>query len=364
MERLIKNIILEHRNKRIHLGEIENALKERRINLFSDPARHTKFIETINTFITRGILEPLKGAQPLQHYGRLPDRYTIHREPIAGTSAPLSREHRNELFSLSPSINIDYYATHSDQYLRDRIYILKIDDLIRQREECEVLTVNERSYELFGDEKAISAPDEAAVDGATILKNLRLTLEDIKAKWVFEPFCGIEKGFSTMQGTAERTVLIIENKDTFWTLQQAMTQGLLGVHLVIYGEGKAILKKFEYIETVGGVPEDRYFYFGDIDREGISIYNQFCARYPEYDIRPATALYTYILQKTGPEGARPLRRPQEVSNFSFSPFLDYFNAERGEEIGQIITNEHYLPQEIINATDLRRLADVRLSETF
>lgn len=93
-----------------------------------------------------------------------------------------------------------------------------------------------------------------------------------------------------------------------------MTDGVLaGIHLAIYGEGNAILKKFEYIETVGEVPDDRYRYFGDIDWEGISIYNRLRTRYPEYDIRPATALYAFILQKAGPAGARPLRRPEEES---------------------------------------------------
>jgi hypothetical protein len=193
MERLIRAIVLEHRNKRIHLTGIESALKERGINLFADQSRHRRFIETVDTFIARGILEPLKGARPLQQYGGLPDRYTIHRDAIAG--APLSPEHRNELVSLSPPISIDYYVTHGDEYLRDRNYILRINDLILRREECEVLTVNERSYELFGDEKAIAMPDEASVNGALILKNLRLTLEKIRAKQVYEPFFWIEKSF-------------------------------------------------------------------------------------------------------------------------------------------------------------------------
>ena len=96
-----------------------------------------------------------------------------------------------------------------------------------------------------------------------------------------------------------------------------MTDGVLaGIHLVVYGEGNAILKKFEYVETIGGVPDDRYRYFGDIDSEGISIYNRLRERYPEYDIRPATTLYAFILQKAGPAGARPLRRPQRASHIS------------------------------------------------
>lgn len=361
MERLIKAIVLEHRNKRIRLAEIESALKERGVNLFADQSKHHVFIETIGSFIARGILEPLKGAKPFQQYGMLPDRYTIHREVIAGAAAPLSPEHRNELYSLSQPISIDYYAAHSGDYLRDRDYILAINDFILQWEGCEELTANERSYELFGDEKAIAAPEDAAVDGAAILKNLRLTLEDIRAKQVFEPFFWIEKGFS--RGTDERTVLIVENKDTFWTLQQAVTDGVLaGIHLVIYGEGNAILKKFEYIKTVGGVPDDRYRYFGDIDWEGISIYNRLRARYPEYDIRPATALYTFILQKAGPAGARPLRRPQRAGNLS--PFLDFFDAETGDAIRQIVTAERYLPQEVLNATDLSRFGDGGLTSAL
>ncbi len=356
MDRLIRTIVLEHKNKRIHLTDIEGALKEHGVNLFADPSRHPKFIKTIEAFIARGILEPLKGARPLQQYGRLPDKYTIHQDVIAGAGAPLSPEHRRELVSLSQPISIDYYVTHGDEYLRDRDHILRVNDLILRREECEILTVNERSYELFSDEKAIAAPADASVDGALILKNLCLTLEDIRAKQVFEPFFWIEKGFSDLRGKAERTVLIIENKDTFWTLQQAVTDGVLtGIHLVIYGEGNAILKKFEYIKTVGGVLDDRYRYFGDIDIEGISIYNRLRARYPEYDIRPATALYTFILQKAGPAGAHPLRRSQRAG--SLSPFLDFFDAETGDAIRQIVTTERYLPQEILNATDLLRFAD-------
>ncbi|NLT24359.1 MAG: hypothetical protein GXX82_15065, partial [Syntrophorhabdus sp.] len=90
MDRLIRTIVLDHKNKRIHLTEIERALKERGINLFADQSRHHRFIEMVDTFIARGILEPLKGARPLQQYGGLPDRYTIHRDVVAdaGTLSP------------------------------------------------------------------------------------------------------------------------------------------------------------------------------------------------------------------------------------------------------------------------------------
>ncbi len=355
MEKLIRAILLRHRNKRICLSDIDAALKADGISLFTNPDKQKQFIGIIQKYIDQGILKPLKSAAPLQQYGRLPNKYTIYRESIVENGTSLLREHLDELLSLSPPIDIDYYATHSDHYTRDREYILKIDNLIRQCD-SEVLTANERSYLLFGDEKAITTPTEASIDGDTILRNLKITLSDIKAKRVFEPFVSIQKNFYALEGVSQRSVLIVENKDTFWTLQSALMSGeIAGIHLVIYGEGNAILKKFEYIQTVGGTPEDKYLYFGDIDQEGIFIYNQLRERYQEYDVRPAVSLYAYLLSKVGVEKAQPLRRSRSTKIFSLSPFIDFFDPDIGAGIRRIIQEQKYLPQEILNNTDIKRV---------
>ncbi|WP_292392998.1 Wadjet anti-phage system protein JetD domain-containing protein [Methanoculleus sp. UBA303] len=353
MEELLRTILLRHKNKRVHISDIDAALKADGISLFADPEQQKQFIDVIRMYIDLGVLKPLKNAIPLQQYGRLPNRYTIARESIAEDGASLSREHLDELLSLSPPIDIDYYATHSEHYARDREYILRINDLIRQCD-SEELTANERSYLLFGDEKAITMPREASVDGDIILRNLKLTLRDIKAKRVFEPFVSIQKNFYAHEGVSQRSVLIVENKDTFWTLQNAvMSGGIAGVHLVVYGEGNAILKKFEYMQTIGGTPEDEYFYFGDIDQEGIYIYNRLRERYLEYDIKPTVSLYTYLLSKVGAEKAQPLRRSRNIKTVSLSPFIDFFDQSAGAAIRRIIQEQKYLPQEVLNKTDIR-----------
>jgi len=364
MQDVIRTSLLRHKNKRIALSDMNAILKEDGINLFADPDVEKQFICAIQDFINIGVLVPIKRAGSLTEYGGLPGRYTIQRDLITEGETPLSEEHRNELFSLPRLMSIKYYATHADHYRRDRDTILRIRDLI-EKDGSEMLTVNERSYEIFGDEKAVDAPEDAAVDGRTILRNLHLSLEDIRAKKVFEPFFYCEKDFSALEGKAKRTVLIVENKDTFWTLQQAVTAGEFdGINLVIYGEGNAILKKFEYIKAVGGTLEDRYIYFGDIDREGIAIFNRLRVRYPEYDIRPATSLYTAILKKVGYKSARPLRKEQKRGQFSFSPFLDYFDEENRAAIEWIIKAERYLPQEALNAAEFRRMKARGLSETL
>ena len=361
MEQLLENILLLHKNKRISIKEIDTTLKENGVNIFIDPEHKNEFIHIMQKFLESEILEPLISAKTLQQYDQLPNRYTLHKEKIAENKNQSSQEHVHELMILSPSISIDYYASHPAQYKRDRAYIQRINVLLCS-EDCVVLTANERSYLIFGDEKAIATPKEAAVDGNVILKNLKLELKDIGAKLVFEPFFFYEKDFSSLKGTCQRTILIVENKDTFWTLQDAIiSEKLDGIHLIIYGEGNAILKKFEYIEIIEGLHEDKYYYFGDLDQEGISIYNRLRARYPDYDIKVAVSLYNYILQKAGPENARPLRKKRNMKFFSLSPFIDFFEESSRDAIRTIIQQEKYLPQEVLNKTDIQRLNQIELS---
>lgn len=364
MQDAIRTILLQHKNKRIALSDLNTSLTKDGINLFADTERQKQFIRTIQDFIREGVLVPLKTTRPLIKYGGLPRSYTIQRDLITEAEMPLSLEHWNELLSLPSPMSIEYYATHADHYRQDRDAILRIRNLI-ESDDDEVLTVNERSYEIFGDEKAIDVPGKAAFNGEVVLRNLGLTLADIRAKKVFEPFFYLEKDFSAQKGKAERTVLIVENKDTFWTLQQAVTVGDFDdINLVIYGEGDAILKKFAYIETVGGTLEDRYVYFGDIDWEGIAIFNRLQARYSDYGIRPATSFYTAVLKKVGYLNARPLRTEQNRGQMSLSPFIDAFDNESRAAIEWIIKEKRYLPQEVITATDLRRMKALGLSGTF
>lgn len=355
MKDTIKKILQDSKTKRISITELVDELKKRRINIFSDESKKNKFVEIIQDLIDESILIPLKNALPLQQYGRLPRSFTIQKSIISEKFAPLPIEHRHELLSLSAPIKIDYYATHASQYAKDREFILKINDLIRQNNGDE-LTVNERSYLLFGDEKAITMPADAAVNGNKILKNLKITLEDIKAKRVYEPFFYTEEKYFSLAGRAVRTILIIENKDTFWTLQEALKSGALDeVNMVVYGEGHAINQKFAYFEMIGGSTSDHYFYFGDLDQEGIHIFNSLRKKFLRYDIKPAVNLYTYILKKVGLEQAKPLRTRQKSGDLSLSPFIDFFRSDEKEMINKIICERKYLPQEIFNKTDLPEL---------
>ncbi|MFA4850155.1 MAG: Wadjet anti-phage system protein JetD domain-containing protein [Methanoregula sp.] len=355
MKETIKIILQNSKNKRISITELSEELKNRRINIFFDEHKRDQFVKTIQDFIDESILIPLKNSSQLLQYGGLPNTYTIKKSSILEKFSIQQTEHRHELLSLSPSINIDYYATHAAQYAKDREFILRIDNLVRQKNSDE-LTVNERSYLLFDDEKAITMPADAAIDGNKILKNLKLSLKDIKAKKVYEPFFYTEKNYFSLEGNGIRTILIVENKDTFWTLQDALKSGELeNTNLVIYGEGYAIKQKFAYFNMIGGTTSDRYFYFGDLDQEGINIFNSLRKQFPHYDIKPAVRFYSYMIKKAGPARAQPIRKLQKRGDSSLSPFIDFFESDEKELINKIVNERKYLPQEIFNKIDLPEL---------
>lgn len=355
MKKILIEILQKTKNQRININNIDDELKKRRINIHSNSEKTDQFITNIKELIDENILVPLKNATPLQQYGRLPNNYRIRRNSIDDNFSPISTEYREELLSLTLPIKIDYYLEHADQYAKDRKFILRIDELLRQIDFPE-LTANERSYIIFSDEKAIAMPTEAAVDGNQVLKNLKISLEDIKARKIFEPFFFIEHHYYSINEHTQRTVLIVENKDTFWTLQNAIKSGELdGVNLLIYGEGYAIVKKFEYIEMIGGSQSDRYYYFGDLDPEGIFIYNSLVKKYPLYKIKPAVALYNYIIIKAGPDKAQPLRKVQNRSETSLLPFIDCFEPETRDIITKMMEERKYIPQEVFNKTDIQEL---------
>ena len=353
----ILSIIKQHKKQKIRLIDIDDGLKTKGIDVFSNHSVEIEFRQLINCLTEEGVLTIMKSSRPLQSYGGLFDKYTISNSFFEPENVLSNNQLYVEMTTkLSSKIDISYYLKNHDRYVMHREYILKISAFLSGNDE-ETITANERSYELFGDEKALTAPEDAVIDGNQILKNLRLTYDDIKAERVFEPFVYLKsEKFDELQGRFDRTVLIIENKDTYWTFKNALILGNLDfVDLVIYGEGKAIWSKFQFIEEVGGSTSDNYYYFGDLDSEGLNIYNQLYESYSEYNIHPAVSFYEYLLKKEGFENSKALRTSQKI--MSLSPFIDFFMPNDKDLIERLIAENRYIPQEAVNKKDLRKLKD-------
>lgn len=156
--------------------------------------------------------------------------------------------------------------------------------------------------------------------------------------------------------------MIIENMDTFYTVRKhLMDKGsnILNddICTVIYGKGKGIQKSIKDFELV--VNEDisdtrnKIFYFGDLDFEGIIIYEGLEEIVKEkYFIKPFIKGYKKMIDKALSNNCQLPQTKEKQNRNIKGDFLHHFNEEYKEKILKILNSGLYIPQEILNIGDL------------
>lgn len=257
-------------------------------------------------------------------------------------------------YRLSPLLDISYYQKNPRRYLQDREQILKLSRyLIENSAQLQLAeTVNERSFEIFGREKLLDREG-----GLALLSRLGFSAEKLNCYATSEPMSYYSHTKQTPQNA-----LIIENKDTFYSMRRHLIQGndkILGlaVGTLIYGGGKAIYKSFEdyvtAVEPYFGAEGNQVWYFGDLDYEGILIYETLREKYRQYtDIRLFTEAYERMLIKAEKTGYDSLPRTKEGQDSSGgAAFFSCFPVERQRTVKELLRSGGYIPQEIVNAGD-------------
>ena len=260
-------LVKSKKSKTINIKEIRENL-----NLEYTPQNEKILKNEIEKLVQERYIEPQKTSKT--NVEGISEKYKIIKQDDANI--------KQEIINLSNKLKIDYYLKNTKEYQKDKEIINSISKFISKPIEG-VLTINERSYQIFQNEKLLKERED-------IIKRLGLTLQDLKCYETYEPFFYYEnKEFS------KGKILIIENKDTFWTIQNVVkTTKYKNIYLVIYGEGKKILKSFEFINNFK-LENNIIEYFGDIDYEGINIYEQLKSKYSQYNIKAYKTGYQKIL---------------------------------------------------------------------
>ena len=255
-------------------------------------------------------------------------------------------------FGFSSNFDMSYYKKNLQKYIEHRKYIFKLNEFIKDKGHLLNTTVsmNERSFQIWGREKFLQKEE-----GKTILKNLKIDLEFLNFYNTSEPIAYYSKNKNSPQN-----ILILENKDTYYTMRKFLINGgseIFGVNIntVIYGGGKKIIKAFkDYEISVEPYLFDKdnvLYYFGDLDYEGIIIYEVFLREFKEmYNIRPFIEGYKNMIDKSK---KYDLPKTKEGQNRNIgNDFLDEFSDEYKLNIEEILNKDLYIPQEIINIYDL------------
>ena len=162
--------------------------------------------------------------------------------------------------------------------------------------------MEERSFEVFHNEKLLGNKDDRR-GGRTLMElinNLglapRLRLqEDVQQELVYYVPRTLRRVLS---------ILVVENHAPFVRVQEALKRGvrsIFGRHVdgVVYGRGFGILSGNALRATeelfANGCPV-RYWYWGDIDRPGIEVYERLAE---EHDIRPLVPAYQAMIAHAG-----------------------------------------------------------------
>ncbi|MGL4874878.1 MAG: Wadjet anti-phage system protein JetD domain-containing protein [Clostridium sp.] len=305
------------------------------------------FYNLINRFVNEGRLVPVKSSGG---NGKKPTLYKKYKIVVQEESY---EEFLDELnFRLSTRFNLDYYRKNLNKYKEHREYILSLSQFFKTKAELlnVEISMNERSFQIFKREKFIQKEL-----GKTILKNLCIDLKTLNYYETSEPIA-----YFSVHKNEGQNILLIENKDTYYTLRRHLLNGyteILGVkiHTVMYGAGKSVNKAFKdfniSVEEYLISKENKILYFGDLDYEGILIYESFYSSYNEkYSIEPFLEGYEKMLLK-GKGIDLPLSKEGQNKNIK-SLFLEHFSVDYKNEIEELLRSGTYIPQEILNITDI------------
>lgn len=335
---MIREKLFSYENKIIAVEELMHLAGE---------MDYADFAGLVHLWVADKILEPVKSARK---NGRRPPLYNKYRilKPKSDYSGALE-----DIKLLHPTFNHAKYAQHPEMYVKYKKEIDLLSKFLWENEELlkEPVSMNERSFQIWGAEKLLK--EKSIIQ--SIFQFNGWDLSSLNYYETPEPF--FEYNFSR---AGEMNILLIENKDTWFSLRKIMREDGLNhlfreYHVLLYGEGKKIISRNnrlkEYNDLLKG-SENRYYYFGDLDYEGIEIYQTLAEKNRELKVSLCTELYLWMLTESRRYDLPRAKTGQKKADIS--AFLSHFHDPELQEIKDILENGRYIPQEILNYQLLKR----------
>ena len=320
------------------------SLKELQKNLSSYKDQY----DYVMDLIEKGRIKPVKASGT---NGKSPSLYLEYW--LVEEAKDYTELKEELLYRMVPEISIDYYMAHLAIYEQDRQWVLLLNGFLKEHKQnlLDAKSLNERSFEIWKREKFLLKEQ-----GKKILKRCQIDLDVLNVYETTEPLAYYSHTRQTPQN-----ILIVENKDTFYSMRKYLLEGnerILGmpVGTLIYGAGKGIFKSFQdfefCVEPYMTAKGNEIYYFGDLDYEGIGIYENFASVFGgEWEIKPFIEGYEAMVEKA--EKIEQLPDTKTGQNKRIRElFFSYFSKEMVEKMMWILEAGQYIPQEILTITDL------------
>jgi hypothetical protein len=297
--------------------------------------------------IEEGRLKPVKSSA---RNGRRPALYTWYWQMEA--EPDYTREKQELLYDTVPDIRIDYYIRHLSVYAYEREDVRELNAFLKEQKDelQEPVSLNERSFMIFHREKYLMQ------GGRTVLKHCGIDLSALHCVKTAEPFSYYADHRKTPQN-----ILILENKDPFCGMREVMLEGkkeLFGVPIgtLIYGSGKKVIASLRDFETSAEpyMKDERntFWYYGDLDYEGIIIYQNLKEMFSCEQHRTVHLFLPAYRKMLAKAAHTSLPETKEKQNRNIDEtFFDVFSETEQKQMKEILAGDRYIPQEILNRKD-------------
>lgn len=300
------------------------------------------FYSAVSALVVKGTLKPIKKVNSTN--GLIPPLFVKYR---ICRPAEQDESLKDEIRHLDGKLNISFYLGNPKKYQEQRDIIYPLSEFLKKHKELLNIRVskNERAYQIWRYEKQL---DNTSVRSILVFNKLNDKLNYYNTP---EPFFYFSPENLLHR---EQTVLIIENKDTWYTLREIMREkasvDIFGHKIdgILYGEGKKVNRPQaldEFCESELHHVCD-FLYFGDLDFEGITIFQELKSGNPQYKIELFKELYVLMLNEY-PLSALSKTRKAQSHLETMDVFMSYFTSDHASAISDLLEGGFYIPQEAL-----------------
>ncbi|MBP3915470.1 Wadjet anti-phage system protein JetD domain-containing protein [Clostridium sp.] len=260
--------------------------------------------------------------------------------------AVLGDDEKAFLHSLNSKIDTSYYLKKPEELSGDKERLSSLNDFLNNSQIHSYISVKERSYQLFKDEKLIQ--------NTNFLSKVKLTYDELKTLENPQPLlCFMKKSFYK---TGQKNILIIENLDTFWSFQRFIfvDESFEKIDMLIFGSGYNITNNNYDFSYYNISTNDNIYYFGDLDSEGLRIYQLFKSKFVNYNIKLALCFYQYLIEQIDNSTRQMDNQKSADIERLFREESPYIKEEMLEQFKEVIEKRLFIPQEALNLEVLRR----------
>ena len=320
----LRELLMHYKKKNITLDELQQMCPSMTYDMFRSRVQQLQDQEILSGVRSSG-----------NDFGVLFRKYHIMVGSLFAESAAAIQKDAVSL-GISGQVDISwYYSRPLTMWQRDKADIEKLNRFLAQRNQEDTVSLQQRSYDIFGNEKLLTG------QGHALLSRLHINDESLGIMADADPLMMAVNPAVSGEPTARH--LIVENKATYYGLLPYLQES--GFTSLILGYGWKIIGNISQLPAQCCSSERHHlcWYFGDFDWEGLRIWHSLPMT-ESMEIQLAVPFYKKFLAYSPSEG-KMNQKPDEAVLYDF---LAHFNEADGGRFRNILKQHFYYPQEALS----------------